>query len=1330
MALADNYYPQLNDIIPDLSKILPNGLIPDTQAIIDEFQSNLLNDVYYKDLIVSKSKFGDNGFYSIVLVSYEVIAITIPGTKSDQGDNEGLKLAINPVYVNSGSTITAYPLELSYEWEVFKYWTLFKKVFNTLSDFDPGNLKHFYDLLIEFAEVKTGDLLFEVVRVFYYESGSNPFEDFVNDFNAQSNVDDLTLNSNNYGDAFDAINDLVDQIYDSSNNITVKKLTEFIYNDLISSSDFNTGFDQLKSLFNRWFGDFNSKDIEDILTPWFSMAMEELEVSLIFPKSILKPVDKDGAVIQDENSEITYEVGALVYDSKKGFYYNKKGTIDFTRSQILDTEIILNIQDLKLDLRKDQNIPEADNAGFSSSFTGFYAELLTIEFPQFWQENGNSTGQLTGRDILIGGGKEEGEELSFTGIIEMEALNSGDDSPFLDINLLNDQFQLTVNTFQIEFVRNDVVNSDVSGTLKIPGIKDSNGDPIDLDFTVDWSKDGYDIVVSKPSGVLIQIQDIVEIELWELRIAREKGEWKFGINGRLERLIDIPKIGDIIPQYIIADPFLLQSDDKTEFDLTLGWGDIEAGISNMKSGLDVDFEYTKDIKIDKTFLDALTLKILHLKFYTPNQSQGLSIDTTLDASLTLGPITGRVGGIGFNTEITFPNGGGNIGPANAEFAFIKPDSIGLSLDVKGFKGGGYIKKMDEDGKVYAGIFDVEFAGKFGVSIMGILALERPEDPNGFSLIGLFSVDAMIPLGGGFFIESLGGVIGLHRTMYTQVLRTSVREDTLDQLLFPENPVENANQIIGMMRKGFPIAEDQFVFGPMAVITYGSVISGEVGLLIEFDDPTRIVILGVVQSILPKEEMAQMGINASFIGEINFGKKRIMFDASLFDSRLLKYTLDGDMIYRHFYGEDSAFIFSIGGFHPSFQPPKNVPLPQKIRRLFITLVDDSVRTIWAKTYFALTSNTVQFGAHVHNELNIAVFEITGDLKMDVLIFFRPEFHFIAKISASYDIKAKLEVDVPLLGKVSKSFSVAGIYIMVKFRGPSPFHLNGKAKVDFGKLSKKVKINETFGEEESTSLPTTNVLNAIADSLKTSNEPFEAIKPEWIQDMVRFTKEGPSTSDSGSPDLVVDPMGNLRVKQLVAPLNVRLKRFNNGQVEGPDTLTIKYLEFGNNGDKVEGDNLKWVQGEFAPNQFFKKDKAELVDAPAYKEYDAGVETNREADNLDTSCIRVKTGTYTKTVFTDTVKYRRRNMIFEEDTALQVANSVHVAYDNVQSAGQFAMAGAPEQTAVNSIGWGIRDSEGTAVETGIATKEEAEDRAANLQAQEDQAGTGKAFTVEGGF
>jgi hypothetical protein len=1068
-------------------------------------------------------------------------------------------------------------------------------------------------------------------------------------------------------------------------------------------------------------------------------------INLRFSRNILKPAIKVNGkfrVDPDKNSKIEIPINfdLVVQDNLelRTTPHKFPDIISLPPSFIGDSDIMIEISELQFDFTTtgDSNtVPRADDndVDFSPTFKGFYADSATVQFPMFWKDNGNSTGQLTARDILVGAGEESGEELSFTGIIEMEALNSGDDSPFLDINLLNDQFQLTVNTFQIEFVRNDVVNSDVSGTLKIPGIKDSNGDPIDLDFTVDWSKDGYDIVVSDTDGVLIQIQDIVEIELWELRIAREKGEWKFGINGRLERLIDIPKIGDIIPQYIIADPFLLQSDDKTEFDLTLGWGDIEAGISNMKSGLDVDFEYTKDIKIDKTFLDALTLKILHLKFYTPNQSQGLSIDTTLDASLTLGPITGRVGGIGFNTEITFPNGGGNIGPANAEFAFIKPDSIGLSLDVKGFKGGGYIKKMDEDGKVYAGIFDVEFAGKFGVSIMGILALERPEDPNGFSLIGLFSVDAMIPLGGGFFIESLGGVIGLHRTMYTQVLRTSVREDTLDQLLFPENPVENANQIIGMMSKGFPIAEDQFVFGPMAVITFGSgssVISGEVGLLIEFDDPTRIVILGVVQSILPKEEMAQMGINASFIGEINFGKKRIMFDASLFDSRLLKYTLDGDMIYRHFYGEDSAFIFSIGGFHPSFQPPKNVPLPQKIRRLFITLVDDSVRTIWAKTYFALTSNTVQFGAHVHNELNIAVLEITGDLKMDVLIFFRPEFHFIAKISASYDIKAKLEVDVPLLGKVSKSFSVAGIYIMVKFRGPSPFHLNGKAKVDFGPLTKKVKINETFGEEESTSLPTTNVLNAIADSLKTSNEPFEAIKPEWIQDMVRFTKEGPSTSDSGSPDLVVDPMGNLRVKQLVAPLNVRLKRFNNGQVEGPDTLTIKYLEFGNNGDKVEGDNLKWVQGEFAPNQFFKKDKAELVDAPAYKEYDAGVETNREADNLDTSCIRVKTGTYTKTVFTDTVKYRRYNMFFEEDTALQVANSVHVAYDNVQSAGQFAMAGAPEQTAVNSIGWGIRDSEGTAVETGIATKEEAEDRAANLQAQEDQAGTGKAFTVEGGF
>ena len=98
---------------------------------------------------------------------------------------------------------------------------------------------------------------------------------------------------------------------------------------------------------------------------------------------------------------------------------------------------------------------------------------------------------------------------------------------------------------------------------------------------------------------------------------------------------------------------------------------------------------------------------------------------------------------------------------------------------------------------------------------------------------------------------------------------------------------------------------------------------------------RLVILGVVRGILPDERAAILRLQVNFLGVIDFEQERFSFDASLFDSKLLAFTLTGDMAMRLYWGANANFLLTVGGFHPAYQPPPmNLPA---LRRLTLALV---------------------------------------------------------------------------------------------------------------------------------------------------------------------------------------------------------------------------------------------------------------------------------------------------------------------------------------------------------------------------------------------------------
>jgi hypothetical protein len=150
---------------------------------------------------------------------------------------------------------------------------------------------------------------------------------------------------------------------------------------------------------------------------------------------------------------------------------------------------------------------------------------------------------------------------------------------------------------------------------------------------------------------------------------------------------------------------------------------------------------------------------------------------------------------------------------------------------------------------------------------------------------------------------------------------------------------------------------------------------------------------------------------------------------LFDSKLLSFTLSGDMAMRLYWGQNANFLTTVGGFHPAYQPPPmNLPT---LRRLTLALVSGDNPRLTLETYFAVTSNTAQFGARLELYAAAWKFNAYGFLSFDVLFQFNP-FYFIADVAAMLALRVG-------------SSSIASINLSLTLEGPTPWKARGEAKL---------------------------------------------------------------------------------------------------------------------------------------------------------------------------------------------------------------------------------------------------------------------------------------------
>jgi hypothetical protein len=619
-----------------------------------------------------------------------------------------------------------------------------------------------------------------------------------------------------------------------------------------------------------------------------------------------------------------------------------------------------------------------------------------------------------------------------------------------------------------------------------------------------------------------------------------------------------------------------------EFGVRLVW--------SSKTGFHLHGSSTIDFVIPLNLSFAgFTIISLHLRAASVDGQ--VRVIAAVAASLQLGPVTASVADIGTKIDLVpIPAGqpSGMFGRLDLDFGFKPPNGIGIAIDTGAVKGGGFLF-LDFDIGRYSGAVELSIFG-IAVKAFGVVDTKFPDGSKGFSFVIVISAEfTPIQLGFGFTLVGVGGLVGINRTVDEVALGEAVRTGSLAHLLFPVNVVLNAPAIVHDLSTVFPATRDHHLFGPMAKLGWGTptLITADLGIIIELPGP-RLALLGVVRMLLPSADFAILRLNMAIAGILDFPAGRFEIVASLFDSSVAGYVVSGDMAFRMQLGDRPSFLLSIGGFNPGFQAPAGFPT---LRRASADLGVNGNPSLTASGYFAITSNSAQFGASIELRASGYGIRLTGGFGFDVLFVFSP-FSFTASVHAGV--------------RVSFHGFGLGVTLHGSMSGPTPWHFKGRVCVEVAFWDACLPIDVTFGREEPAALPEMDPWLGNEDpnvdprvqviGLGTAVSDPRNWEGEQPADGYSVVSLAPAATLDRTP---IDPVGPATLRQKVCPLNQELEKFG-------EYVPIVNTHFDVSAVKLAGTEVPYdlVEDEFARGQFENLSTAEKLSASSYDQMVGGV------------------------------------------------------------------------------------------------------------------------------
>jgi hypothetical protein len=667
------------------------------------------------------------------------------------------------------------------------------------------------------------------------------------------------------------------------------------------------------------------------------------------------------------------------------------------------------------------------------------------------------------------------------------------------------------------------------------------------------------------------------------------------------------------------------------------------------------FEFQHSLNI--TILDTIYIEtvFIALKFSTIGQNSILNALLATSIKAKLGPITALVEKIGLTFGLTFPR------EHNPEFAigFKPPDGLGFTIDASTVVGGGYLF-FDNDKGQYGGVLQLEVKGGIAIKAIGLITTKMPDGSPGFSLLIIITVEfSPIQLGYGFTLNGVGGLAGFNRTMKLDTLRDGIKNRTLDSIMFPPDPIANAQKIISDLQTVFPPAPGRFVFAPMAKLGWGSsILIIEIGLAVELPAPLRLAVMGKLHLRLPplqqagddQESKTVVEIHMDVLGTLDFDKSEASVDAILYNSRIALFPITGGMAMRLRWGNDPVFAIAIGGFNPRFTPPPGFPAVGRLA-MQLSYEGNGLRAfLRLESYLAVTANTLQFGARIDAYAEVSGAKVAGYLGFDALIEFHP-FYFIVDMYGGVVVQA-----------FDLSFNVE---LFLTLSGPRPLLGDGHVTVNF--LGKhEFPIQFAIGEATTTpALPPVDPLQELEAALSDLRN-WSATLPADRSMLVTLRQL--STAETNGK-VLAHPLGELTVRQKVLPFGITLQRFGASVPTTPGPFDLSRFKLGAN-QFVQFKPEFMVRDAFARGQFVNLTEDEKLSSPGFEFFRCG------QTHIGTDTITYEEASKQEASF----EYDITVIDNEREKRKRPSKKVSVSDEDFLRAAQF---GAAKQTPMNSMG-----------------------------------------------
>lgn len=593
---------------PFLTNIIRTENFPGQIEFVGNTLDNLLNKIRFRNYIVETSPSIDVKFYGIEIVTKEA-NISVLGS--------GLELVFfKDTFIGQNNPpLSILPIEIEWRWAIKKYISTFNQ--NQFS-FTP---EAFLEVLLDLANIND-------LKIFIIEISNLFVTNDITQINIffeilESRIDKYKLDNPNLSTNFDlakseliiiknefvsiagiwSIESIIEHFEENSViSVAIGNLKNIIYtiNKTISkdlnilkdiavaalniSSDIDFNHKQLINLFQKWIGNFTIADLEAFLVPQFGVKLTNINMALEFPRKWLVPINTTTNEPETDVSiktQFTFNVGSIEYSTRSGFHFQGENAFDFSKSMIGKTGLTIEIINMKLDLSRNINIPEAIADGRPEDFIGVYTTEAIIGLPEKWFGTDDVTLGIIGRNLLIGTG-------GISGTIGLEAIDASGQPASPNAKMVftlgrkpkagsgtRKGFKIGFSHFHMVWQQNRLIESEVLGSITIEKFKQcqKSGNtwsvvPGDLHVNIQayFEEDGDFKITAKPTnGLSFCLDNLFIVTIKSLSVGKTDDRVFIEVAGSL-RFDNNQTLYNFIKEPLEIQKLRIYSDGSFEFE--------------------------------------------------------------------------------------------------------------------------------------------------------------------------------------------------------------------------------------------------------------------------------------------------------------------------------------------------------------------------------------------------------------------------------------------------------------------------------------------------------------------------------------------------------------------------------------------------------------------------------------------------------------------------------------------------------------------------------------------------------------------------------------------